>query len=174
MTTDHATTHRFVRLVVGVAIVGGLVNLGGELALPAESRSVRVHSGGTLGSLLAEEPEAVRERYQLYGQLRDLAFGSTIILPGDLLDTATLTYLSGLDVERSDDDRRVAEATLRGLPDVIRYRDVTEPTVGSPERYPYVVAVADATPDRLLAYVTRVSNTLIIVDPATAEAMELP
>jgi hypothetical protein len=174
MTTRNPTANRFVRFVVGIAVIGGLVNLGTELAVPAESRSLRIHSGGTLGELLPEEHKPVRERYQLYGQLRDLAFGGTIVIPRDLLDTATLEYLSGLAVERSDDDRRVAEAVLRLLPDVIRYREVTEPTVGSTERYPYVVAVANDAPQRLLAYVTQDSNTLLIVDPETAATMELP
>ncbi len=174
MTAPNSVASRFVRFVIALALVGGLLNLGGELAVPAESRGVRFHSGGTLGELLPEEHEHVRERYQLYGQLRDLAFGGTIVVPGDVLNTATLRYLSGLDVERSDDSRRVPEATLQRLPDVVRYRAVTEPTVGSAELYPYVVAVAADTPDRLLTFVTETSNTLIIVDPATATAMELP
>lgn len=165
---------RFTRFVIVLAIVGGLVNLGGDLAVPAESRSVRTHSSGTLGGLLPEEHEHVRHRYQLYGQLRDLASGRTIVVPRDVLDTATLQFLSGMEVERSGDRRRVAEATLRRLPDTIRYRDVTEPTVGSNSRYPYVVAMSADEPERLLTYVTRRSNTIIIVDPATAAAMELP
>jgi len=165
---------RFTRFVVVLAIVGGLVNLGGELAVPEESRSVRTHSSGTLGGLLPEEQEHVRQRYQLYGQLRDLASGGTIVVPPDLLDSATLQYLSGMEVERSGDRRRVTEATLRRLPDTIRYRDMTEPTVRSSDLYPYVVAVSGDDPERLLTYVTRRSNTIIIVDLATAAAMGLP
>jgi hypothetical protein len=174
MTERQSMASRFTRFVIVVAVAGGLVNLGGELAVPAESRSVRAHSSGTLGGLLPEEQEHVRERYQLYGQLRDLAAGGTIVVPRDLLDTATLRFLSGMEVERSADRRRVSEAALRRLPDTVRYREVTEPTVGSGELFPYVVAVSATNPDRLLTYVTRRSNTILIVDPVTAAAMELP
>ncbi len=174
MAAPNPTTTRFTRFVIVLALVGGLVNLGIELAVPPESRSVRTHSSGTLGGLLSDEHDFVKQRYQLYGQLRDVAPGGAIVIPSDLLDTRTLQYLSGLEVERSGGLRRVDESALERLPDAIRYRDVTEPTVGSGELYPYVVAVTDDAPAALLTFVTRVSNTILIVDRATAAAMQLP
>lgn len=173
MTPADRMAARFTRYVIVLALVGGVANLGGELAVPAESRSIRAHSSGSLGAILADEQPHVRERYQLYGRLRDLAAGATIVVPRDLLDVATLELIAGLDVEIAPNRRRITEGKLRLLPDGTE-SDVTEPTVGSSELYPYTIALASDDPDRLLVYLTRRTNTILIVDPPTAAAMELP
>jgi hypothetical protein len=173
--TDSATpAGRFFRLVVVASLVGGLANLGVSIVVPAQSRALHDHSGASLGALLAEEQTHVAERYQIYGQLRDLADGAAVTIPRNMLDAYVLEHLAGMTVTTEVNQRRIPDRVLAAILPDVRYEGVTETRVGAVDVRPYIVATSVDTPERLEVYVLRDSGTIIVLDRALADANGLP
>lgn len=160
---------RFARLVVVIALLGGLVNLAAGLVFLDELAPLAPSSSGHLGVLLSEGQEHAAERYQIYGDLRDVAAGAVIIVPKELLDTYELMHLSQLDVERSTKSRRVPERLLDAIADRVVRSGSTEPTVGTTDDLRrYVIAFQAAAPSNVEVFVTRRSGTIVVLDAQLA------
>lgn len=158
---------RFARFFVAAALLGSLANLGVTIALPGNSQPIRQHGSG-LGDFLGGEQRHVAERYEAYGELRDLAAGGSIVIPRKVLDAYTLTQLSDLTVTKVAGRRRVAEAALETAGPFQLHEGTTELTMGG-EKVPYVIAVMDPGASEFVAVVTRRSGTILIVDRALAD-----
>jgi hypothetical protein len=99
---------------------------------------VQFHASGSLGTLTVDQQPHVAERFGLYGQLRDLAAGGSIIVPGrSILDAYTLAHYSRLDVEVQDYPAKLTRKQAEALLEEARFSGAGE-MVGREVR-PYVV-----------------------------------
>ncbi len=173
MTDTTGTASRFRRLVIAASLVGGLANLAAVAVVPGSSQALVTHSGSGLGSIISEEQPHVATRYQLYGQLREIAAGGSIRVPANVLDDYTLEHLSRLDVDLVTGQRPIAERVVDAVDRSVRHDGWTEVDLGSITDVPYVIATAGDDPVELRVYVTRRTRTIVVLDAALAEEIGL-
>ena len=131
---------RFAGFVVIGSLVAALINLAGSVAVPLESQPVLFRGSGSLGSLIVSEQAHVIKRFGLYGQLRDLVGGGSVIVPDmPILDRYTLVHFSKVDVEVEDYPVELTEEQAEALMQDVRFSGEGEMVISSRDVYPYVV-----------------------------------
>lgn len=111
--------------------------------MPLESQPVQFHASGTLGNLTVDQQPHIAQRFGLYGQLRDLAAGGAVILPGrSTLDPYTLAHYSLLEVEVQDYPAKLTKKQAEVLLEDTRFSGHSE-IIGREIRPYVVVAVSD-------------------------------
>ena len=125
-------------------MVAALINLVGSAVVPLESQPVQFSASGTLGSLTVSQQPHVAERFGLYGQLRDLAAGGSVIVPRrPILDPYTLAHYSLVEVDVQDFPGKLTAKQAEVLLEDTRFSGNSE-TVGRDVR-PYVIVAASDT-----------------------------
>ncbi len=131
---------RFAGFVVIGSLVAALINLAGSVAVPLESQPVLFRESGRLGSLIVSEQAHVVKRFGLYGQLRDLVGGGSVIVPDlPILDRYTLVHFSKVDVEVEDYPVELTEEQAEALMQDVRFSGEGEMVISGRNVYPYVV-----------------------------------
>ena len=131
---------RFAGFVVIGSLVAALINLAGSVAVPLESQPVLFRASGSLDSLIVSEQAHLSQRFGLYGQLRDLAGGGSVIVPDlSILDRYTLVHFSLLDVEVEDYPVELTKEQAEVLLQDVRFSGEGEIVISGRDVRPYVV-----------------------------------
>mgnify|MGYP001552526164 CR=1 FL=1 len=106
--------------------------------VPLESQPVQFHASGSLGVLTVDQQPHIAQRFGLYGQLRDLAAGGSVIVPErSILDPYTLVHYARLEVDVQDYSAKLTRKQAEALLENTRFSGDGE-IVGREVR-PYVV-----------------------------------
>lgn len=140
------------------------------MAVPLESQPVLIRGSGSLDSLIVSEQAHLVERFGLYGQLRDLAGGGSVIVPEPpILDHYTLIHFTLVDVEVEDYPVELTEEQAEALLQDVRFAGEGEMVISGRDVYPYVVV---ATSDAVSAMrVVLFGDTVFIVEESLYAAV---
>lgn len=136
--------------------------------MPLESQPVQFYASGTLGNLTVGQQAHIAQRFGLYGQLRDLAAGGSMIVPDRvILNPYTLAHYSLLDVDVEEYPVKLTKKQAEVLLQDARFSGEGEIVGGEIRPYVVVATSDEVTTMRLVLF----QDTVVVVEESLYSAV---